>query len=152
MTDAPRDTYDARVAVLRHIRSLVAATRAWGMCLPGHPAVAASFGRLHDALRSNRVYREGLPTARVKAMRGQQSSTSFNATLLRRNLTGLLPVDAPRLVNTWERPTGGEYLLSVVEGVDHWTFGIDPLRYLPGAEALGSAQATARPTRKSEPS
>jgi HD-GYP domain-containing protein (c-di-GMP phosphodiesterase class II) len=47
-----------------------------------------------DALRSNRVYRQGLPTARIRAIMGHKDSAAFNQPLLRRfiNLMGLFPV------------------------------------------------------------
>lgn len=47
-----------------------------------------------DALRSNRAYREGLATDRIRHIMGQQEGTAFNRTLLRRfvNLMGLYPV------------------------------------------------------------
>ena len=49
---------------------------------------------VYDALRSNRIYRQGLPTERIKAIMAQQDSTAFEKTLLRRfiNLIGLFPV------------------------------------------------------------
>ena len=47
-----------------------------------------------DALRSNRVYREGLPSERIRSIMLQQESPAYDATLLRRfvNLVGLYPV------------------------------------------------------------
>ena len=47
-----------------------------------------------DALRSNRAYRSGLATDRIKHIMSQQESTAFNKTLLRRfvNLMGLYPI------------------------------------------------------------
>jgi putative nucleotidyltransferase with HDIG domain len=47
-----------------------------------------------DALRSNRVYRAGMATDRIKAIMQQQDGTAFNRTLLRRfvNMMGLFPV------------------------------------------------------------
>ncbi|MDQ3068219.1 MAG: HD-GYP domain-containing protein [Acidobacteriota bacterium] len=47
-----------------------------------------------DALRSNRVYREGLPSERIRSIMLQQESPAFDATLLRRfvNLVGLYPI------------------------------------------------------------
>src|SRR5688572_30692162 len=47
-----------------------------------------------DALRSNRVYREGLPSERIRSIMLQQESPAFDRTLLRRfvNLVGLYPV------------------------------------------------------------
>ncbi len=47
-----------------------------------------------DALRSNRVYREGMATDRIKAIMQEQDGTAFNRTLLRRfvNMMGLYPI------------------------------------------------------------
>ena len=47
-----------------------------------------------DALRSNRVYREGLPSERIRSIMLQQESPAYDSTLLRRfvNLVGLYPV------------------------------------------------------------
>ncbi len=47
-----------------------------------------------DALRSNRAYRAGLATDRIRHIMGQQDGTAFNRTLLRRfvNLMGLFPI------------------------------------------------------------
>ncbi len=49
---------------------------------------------VYDALRSNRVYREGLATDRIKAIMAKQGSNEFNGKLLRRfvNLIGMYPV------------------------------------------------------------
>jgi putative nucleotidyltransferase with HDIG domain len=55
-----------------------------------------------DALRSHRVYRQGLATDRIKAIMQQQDGTAFNRTLLRRfvNLMGLYPVGTLVRLNT----------------------------------------------------
>ena len=47
-----------------------------------------------DALRSNRVYREGLPSERVRSIMTQKDSPAFNSALLRRFITlmGLFPI------------------------------------------------------------
>ena len=47
-----------------------------------------------DALRSNRAYRAGMATDRIRHIMGQQDGTAFDRTLLRRfvNLMGLFPV------------------------------------------------------------
>src|SRR5262249_31038698 len=47
-----------------------------------------------DALRSNRPYRQGLATDRIRAIMGEQGNPAFNQTLLKRfvNLMGLFPV------------------------------------------------------------
>ena len=57
-----------------------------------------------DALRSNRAYRAGLATDRIKHIMGQQDSTAFNRTLLRRfvNLMGLFPIGTLVRLNTEE--------------------------------------------------
>ncbi len=56
--------------------------------------MVVSIADVYDALRSNRIYRQGLPTDRIKAIMAQQDSTAFNRALLRRfiNLMGLYPV------------------------------------------------------------
>ena len=57
-----------------------------------------------DALRSNRVYRTGLATDRIRHIMGQQDGTAFDRTLLRRfvNLMGLFPVGTLVRLNTEE--------------------------------------------------
>jgi putative nucleotidyltransferase with HDIG domain len=57
-----------------------------------------------DALRSNRAYRAGLATDRIKHIMGQQDGTAFNRTLLRRfvNLMGLFPIGTLVRLNTEE--------------------------------------------------
>jgi len=57
-----------------------------------------------DALRSNRVYRTGLATDRIRHIMGQQDGTAFDRTLLRRfvNLMGLFPVGTLVRLNTDE--------------------------------------------------
>ena len=49
---------------------------------------------VYDALRSNRIYREGLPSERVRSIMTQKDSPAFNSKLLRRfiNLMGVFPV------------------------------------------------------------
>ncbi len=53
-----------------------------------------SIADVFDALRSNRPYREGLPTARIRAIMHEQGNPAFHQTLLKRfvNLVGLFPV------------------------------------------------------------
>ena len=53
-----------------------------------------SIADVFDALRSNRPYREGLATARIRSIMGEQGNPAFNQTLLRRfvNLMGLFPI------------------------------------------------------------
>jgi putative nucleotidyltransferase with HDIG domain len=53
-----------------------------------------SIADVYDALRSNRVYRQGLPSDRIKAIMTQKDSPAFNGKLLRRfiNLMGIFPV------------------------------------------------------------
>ena len=57
-----------------------------------------------DALRSNRAYRAGLATDRIRHIMGQQDGTAFDRTLLRRfvNLMGLFPVGTLVRLNTDE--------------------------------------------------
>jgi HD-GYP domain-containing protein (c-di-GMP phosphodiesterase class II) len=57
-----------------------------------------------DALRSNRAYRAGLATDRIKHIMGQQMGTAFNQALLRRfvNLMGLFPIGTLVKLNTEE--------------------------------------------------
>jgi len=57
-----------------------------------------------DALRSNRAYRAGMATDRIKHIMAQQEGTAFNTTLLRRfvNLMGLFPVGTLVRLNTEE--------------------------------------------------
>src|ERR1041384_75883 len=60
-----------------------------------------SIADVYDALRSNRVYRQGLPSDRIKAIMTQKDSPAFNSRLLRRfiNLMGMYPVGTLRLMN-----------------------------------------------------
>jgi putative nucleotidyltransferase with HDIG domain len=53
-----------------------------------------SIADVFDALRSNRPYREGLATSRIRAIMGEQGNPAFNQALLRRfvNMMGLFPV------------------------------------------------------------
>ncbi|MDQ3418816.1 MAG: HD-GYP domain-containing protein [Acidobacteriota bacterium] len=53
-----------------------------------------SIADVYDALRSNRIYRDGLPSERIRAIMTQRDSPAFNTKLLRRfiNLMGLFPV------------------------------------------------------------
>ena len=63
-----------------------------------------SIADVFDALRSNRPYREGLATARIRSIMGEQGNPAFNQTLLRRfvNLMGLFPVGTIVRLNTEE--------------------------------------------------
>jgi putative nucleotidyltransferase with HDIG domain len=53
-----------------------------------------SIADVYDALRSNRVYRDGLPSDRIKSIMGKKDDPAFNPRLLRRfiNLIGLFPI------------------------------------------------------------
>ena len=53
-----------------------------------------SIADVYDALRSNRIYRDGLPSERIRAIMTQKENPAFNTPLLRRfiNLMGLFPV------------------------------------------------------------
>jgi putative nucleotidyltransferase with HDIG domain len=57
-----------------------------------------------DALRSNRVYRTGMATDRIKAIMQQQDGSAFNHALLRRfvNMMGLYPIATLVRLNTNE--------------------------------------------------
>jgi putative nucleotidyltransferase with HDIG domain len=63
-----------------------------------------SIADVFDALRSNRPYREGLATARIKSIMGEQGNPAFNQVLLRRfvNLMGLFPIGTIVRLNTEE--------------------------------------------------
>jgi putative nucleotidyltransferase with HDIG domain len=63
-----------------------------------------SIADVYDALRSNRVYRQGLPSDRIRAIMNQKDSPAFNTKLLRRfiNLMGLFPVGTLVRLNTDE--------------------------------------------------
>jgi cyclic di-GMP phosphodiesterase len=52
-----------------------------------------SIAEVFDALRSNRPYRQGLATARIRSIMGEQGNPAFNQVLLKRfvNLIGLFP-------------------------------------------------------------
>jgi putative nucleotidyltransferase with HDIG domain len=53
-----------------------------------------SIADVFDALRSNRPYREGMATVRIRNLMGEQGNPAFNQALLKRfvNLMGLFPV------------------------------------------------------------
>jgi putative nucleotidyltransferase with HDIG domain len=53
-----------------------------------------SIADVFDALRSNRPYREGMATNRIRSIMGEQDNPAFNQVLLKRfvNLMGLFPV------------------------------------------------------------
>lgn len=74
-------------------------TRKLNLC-----TMLVSIADVFDALRSNRAYRQGLPTERVRAMLAEQSGHAFEPTLLRRftSMMGIFPV------GTLVRLTGGE--------------------------------------------
>jgi putative nucleotidyltransferase with HDIG domain len=59
---------------------------------------------VYDALRSNRVYRQGLATARIRAIMDEKDNPAFNQPLLKRfvNLMGLYPVGNLVRLNTDE--------------------------------------------------
>jgi putative nucleotidyltransferase with HDIG domain len=61
-----------------------------------------SIADVYDALRSNRIYREGLPSERIRAIMTQKDTPAFNTKLLRRfiNLMGLFPVGTLVRLNT----------------------------------------------------
>ena len=53
-----------------------------------------SIADVYDALRSKRIYRDGLPSDRIRAIMTEKDSPAFNGKLLRRfiNMVGLFPV------------------------------------------------------------
>jgi HD-GYP domain-containing protein (c-di-GMP phosphodiesterase class II) len=63
-----------------------------------------SIADVYDALRSNRIYRQGLPSERIRAIMTQKDSPAFNTQLLRRfiNLMGLFPIGTIVRLNTDE--------------------------------------------------
>lgn len=63
-----------------------------------------SIADVFDALRSNRPYREGMASARIRAIMGKQGDPAFNQILLRRfvTLVGLFPVGTLVSLNTNE--------------------------------------------------
>jgi putative nucleotidyltransferase with HDIG domain len=75
------------------------ATRELNLC-----TMVVSIADVFDALRSNRPYRQGLATARIRAIMGEQDNPAFNQKLLKRfvNLMGLFPVGNLVRLNTDE--------------------------------------------------
>ena len=63
-----------------------------------------SIADVFDALRSNRPYREGLATSRIKSIMGEKDNPAFNQLLLRRfvNLMGMFPIGTIVRLNTEE--------------------------------------------------
>jgi putative nucleotidyltransferase with HDIG domain len=63
-----------------------------------------SIADVFDALRSNRPYRQGLATARIRSIMGEQGNPAFNQPLLKRfvSLMGLFPVGNLVRLNTDE--------------------------------------------------
>ena len=63
-----------------------------------------SIADVFDALRSNRPYREGLATTRIKSIMGEKDNPAFNQVLLRRfvNLMGMFPIGTLVRLNTEE--------------------------------------------------
>jgi putative nucleotidyltransferase with HDIG domain len=61
-----------------------------------------SIADVYDALRSTRVYREGLPSDRIKSIMSKKDDPAFNQRLLRRfiNLIGLFPIGTLVRLNT----------------------------------------------------
>jgi putative nucleotidyltransferase with HDIG domain len=61
-----------------------------------------SIADVYDALRSNRVYREGLPSDRIKSIMAKKDDPAFNPRLLRRfiNLIGMYPIGTLVRLNT----------------------------------------------------
>jgi putative nucleotidyltransferase with HDIG domain len=63
-----------------------------------------SIADVFDALRSNRPYREGLASSRVRSIMGRRDDPAFNQVLLRRfvNLVGMFPIGTIVRLNTDE--------------------------------------------------
>ena len=63
-----------------------------------------SIADVFDALRSNRPYREGLATSRIRSIMAEQGNPAFSQPLLRRfvNMMGLFPVGTIVRLNTEE--------------------------------------------------
>jgi putative nucleotidyltransferase with HDIG domain len=61
-----------------------------------------SIADVYDALRSTRVYRDGLPSDRIRSIMGKKDDPAFNQNLLRRfiNLVGLFPIGTLVRLNT----------------------------------------------------
>ncbi len=61
-----------------------------------------SIADVFDALRSNRPYRQGLATVRIRSIMGEQGNPAFNQALLKRfvNLMGLFPIGTLVRLNT----------------------------------------------------
>ncbi len=76
-----------------------------------------SIADVFDALRSNRAYRDGLPTDRVRCMLAEQSGKAFEPTLLRRftTLMGLFPVGTSVRLRTGEVGLVVQEHLSIID-------------------------------------
>ena len=63
-----------------------------------------SIADVFDALRSNRPYRQGMASDRIRAIMGEQDNPAFNQKLLKRfvNIMGLFPVGNLVRLNTDE--------------------------------------------------
>jgi putative nucleotidyltransferase with HDIG domain len=63
-----------------------------------------SIADVFDALRSNRPYREGLATTRIKSIMGEKDNPAFNQVLLRRfvNMMGMFPIGTIVRLNSEE--------------------------------------------------
>jgi putative nucleotidyltransferase with HDIG domain len=63
-----------------------------------------SIADVFDALRSNRPYRQGLATVRIRSIMGEQGNPAFNQALLKRfvNLMGLFPIGTLVRMNSEE--------------------------------------------------
>ena len=72
-------------------------TRKLNLC-----TMIVSIADVFDALRSNRPYRQGLATVRIRSIMGEQGNPAFNQVLLKRfvNLMGLFPIGTLVRLNT----------------------------------------------------
>ena len=132
MADAPTLSPEVSRSVSALARTLVAAARSWALYppdvadVPGIPDIP-DIPDMYDALRSNRVYRDGLPSDRIKSIVG--NGLFRPQVKLVRNRRGDA-LEQPMLVNTWEPDGRGDYTWAVVEAVDPDVAGVDPLQYM----------------------
>jgi hypothetical protein len=109
-------------------RTLVAAARSWAL-YPPDPDIPdiPDVPDMYDALRSNQVYRDGLPGDRVESIVGNALFRPQVKPVRNRRGDAL---EQPMPVNTWEPDGRGDYTWAVVEAVDPDVAGVDPLQYM----------------------
>jgi hypothetical protein len=132
MADAPILSPDVSRSVSVLARTLVAAARSWALYRPDAPDIPdiPDIPDMYDALHSNQVYRDGLPSDRIKSIVSIVGNALFRpqVTLVRNRRGDAL--EPPMLVNTWEPDGRGDYTWAVVEAVDPDVAGVDPLQYM----------------------